>query len=37
MPNDKELPGSCNTQRLKMLYLRDIFLKYTNECRLTGK
>ena len=31
MPNDKELHGSGNAQRLKMLYLRDIFLKYTND------
>lgn len=31
MPKEKELPVDVNTQRLKMLYLRDIFLKYTSE------
>ena len=31
MPKESRLPGEGNAQRLKMLYLRDIFLKYTNE------
>ncbi len=33
MPNEKNLPAENNIQRLKMLYLRDIFLKYTDDSR----